>query len=315
MRGVLVALTGLLSLVLVLAALLVGAAAYVNSPPPGDGDEAAVAFTIAKGENLGSVARRLEERGLIRSAFFLVQYGRLRRTDTLFQAGSYLVPRGLSALRVHDFFITGSQLLHRVTIPEGWTSSRIASFLEEKGITPAEGFLAAAADPELLARHRIPGKNAEGFLFPDTYHFPENFPPRKTVEILIENFFRKLGEIESGYASLGPGEIYDAVILASIVEREYRDPREAPLMASVFRNRLKVNMALGSCATVEYIISEIQKKPHPEYLTYRDLEIPSPYNTYRNPGLPPGPISNPGRTALDAAFHPADTDYLVFRSP
>ena len=83
-------------------------------------------------------------------------------------------------------------------------------------------------------------------------------------------------------------------------------------MASVFRNRLKVNMALGSCATVEYIISEIQKEPHPEYLTYRDLEIPSPYNTYRNPGLPPGPISNPGRTALDAAFHPADTDYWYF---
>ncbi|MDR1950591.1 MAG: endolytic transglycosylase MltG, partial [Spirochaetaceae bacterium] len=103
------------------------------------------------------------------------------------------------------------------------------------------------------------------------------------------------------------------VIIASIVEREYRRPEEAPLMAGVFYNRLSIGMALQSCATVEYIITEIQGKPHPETLYDRDTAIQNPYNTYIRPGLPPGPISAPGMVALDAAFSPESSDYLYFR--
>jgi UPF0755 protein len=100
--------------------------------------------------------------------------------------------------------------------------------------------------------------------------------------------------------------------MASIVEREYRADDEAPLIASVFYNRLKRNIGLESCATLEYIITEIQQKAHPEYITLEDEKIDSPYNTYKWAGLPPGPISNPGRIALEAAFHPARTGYLYF---
>ena len=108
------------------------------------------------------------------------------------------------------------------------------------------------------------------------------------------------------------GEIDDVVRLASVVEREYRVPEEAPLIASVFYNRLEQGIKLQSCATVAYIITEIHGKPHPDRLFFSHLEIPSEFNTYLYEGLPPLPISNPGATALEAAFHPADTDYLFF---
>ena len=108
-------------------------------------------------------------------------------------------------------------------------------------------------------------------------------------------------------------ELHSDVVLASIVEREYRIDSEAPLIASVFRNRLKHNIGLYSCATIEYILTEIQGKPHPDVITYADLAIDSPYNTYKWAGLTPGPISNPGVVALDAAINSAKTDYYFFR--
>jgi len=118
--------------------------------------------------------------------------------------------------------------------------------------------------------------------------------------------------IEPDWRDLDRESLRDTVIMASIVEREYRADDEAPLIASVFFNRLKKNMGLESCATLEYIITEIQQKAHPEYITLDDERIDSPYNTYKWAGLPPGPISNPGKIALEAAFHPARSGYLYF---
>ena len=112
---------------------------------------------------------------------------------------------------------------------------------------------------------------------------------------------------------MSPGELNNRVIIASIVEREYRIPEEAAIMAGVFFNRLRIGMALQSCATVEYVITEILGLPHPTRIFNRDLEIRNPYNTYMYPGLPPGPISWPGEIALRAAFNPAETNYLYFR--
>ncbi|MDR1625287.1 MAG: endolytic transglycosylase MltG [Spirochaetia bacterium] len=298
-------------LVLILAGAAAAALAYLDSPPPAAAGGNAAAFTIRRGESLASVARRLEEAGLIRSQAFLVAYSKLRDSETLFQRGSYLVPRGKTARELHDFFLVGSQLLLRVTVPEGWALSRMAALLEERGICGGEDFLAAAGDRRLLDSLGIPADSALGYLFPDTYLFPEDFPADRVVAEMADNFRRKIAEIAPGSAP-GPSVLHERLTLASIIEREYRDPGEAPLMASVFYNRLGVKMALGSCATVEYIITEILKKPHPGFLTYADLEIPSPYNTYQHAGLPPGPICNPGETALKAAFFPAQTDYWYF---
>jgi UPF0755 protein len=130
---------------------------------------------------------------------------------------------------------------------------------------------------------------------------------------MVNNFFSRIGEIDEKTLSMPPEELNRLVILASIVEREYRLEEEAPVMAGVFFNRMNIGMALQSCATVEYIITEIQGKPHPEVLSTRDTEIRDPYNTYIRPGLPPGPISSPGAVALKAVLSPVKTGYLYFR--
>jgi UPF0755 protein len=153
----------------------------------------------------------------------------------------------------------------------------------------------------------------EGYLFPDTYLFPAEFPAEKVITTMADNFFSNLQNINPSILTMNPNELNEKIIIASIVEREYRVAQEAPIMAGVFYNRLRINMALQSCATVEYIITEVQNRPHPSVLLFKDLEIDNPYNTYIKPGLPPGPISAPGITALRAAFYPDSTNYLYFR--
>jgi UPF0755 protein len=188
----------------------------------------------------------------------------------------------------------------------------MAAILEESGITDGESFLLSVRDRELIQSFEIPADTLEGFLFPDTYLFAEGFPAEGVVRHMVERFFEVLQEVEPNYAAFGADELYDRVVLASIVEREYRVPEEASTIASVFNNRLDVNMRLESCATVVYVMTEIEGLAHPQRLFYRDLERQNPYNTYRYSGLPPGPIANPGRTALEAAMFPADTDYRFF---
>jgi UPF0755 protein len=218
-----------------------------------------------------------------------------------------------SQLDIRSTLVSGRQILTKITIPEGVTLRKIASILAEGGICDEGAFLAAASDPETLNFYRIPGATIEGYLYPDTYLFPPSYPPDEVVRTMADTFFRRLTDTEGDALPLSPEELNERVILASIVEREYRVPDEAPLMAGVFYNRLRIGMALQSCATVEYVITEIQGKPHPLTLYDRDTEIRNPYNTYINRGLPPGPIAAPGKVALDAAFHPAPSDYLYFR--
>jgi UPF0755 protein len=153
----------------------------------------------------------------------------------------------------------------------------------------------------------------EGYLYPDTYLFPKAYPAGQVVRVMADTFFEKLTAIDARALDLSRDELKRIIIIASIVEREYRVSEEAPLMAGVFYNRLRTGMALQSCATVEYVITEIQGRPHPTVLYNRDIEIRDPYNTYIRPGLPPGPISAPGETALKAAFYPEPSNYLYFR--
>jgi UPF0755 protein len=153
----------------------------------------------------------------------------------------------------------------------------------------------------------------EGFLYPDTYLFPPNYPAPLVIKTMAETFFRRLAELGTDALDLSPEELYRKVILASIVEREYRVDEEAQLMAGVFYNRLHISMPLQSCATVEYVITEILGRPHPKVIYIKDTEIRNPYNTYVMSGLPPGPISAPGAVALNAVFNPIASDYLYFR--
>lgn len=301
---------------------------YLDSPPPESaasmvdseevpGVEAGTAdvsllFEVRPGETATSVGFRLRSAGLIRSTLLWSAFARLDSEPI--KAGYYRLEPPLRSLEIWDLLVSGKQLLVRITVPEGFTLKKAAELIEARGVASAADFLAASEDPALVSAYGIPARTMEGFLYPDTYYFPLRYPADRVVRKMADTFFSKLSEVApkplSGYSAK---ELFERVVIASIVEREYRAVDEAGLMAGVFFNRLEINMALQSCATVEYVITEIQGKPHPEVIYNRDLEIRDPYNTYANRGLPPGPISFPGPVSLRAAFNPAPTDYLYFR--
>jgi UPF0755 protein len=311
-----------IGLTLFLTVLFLGLLIWFNTPPtagPSAGDreglrsgpDGALYLEVRRGESAISVGKRLEEAGIIRNRYFWYLLSRVR--NDYIKTGTYRLDLPVSQISLHATLVSGRQLLQRVTIPEGITLKKMARLFEDAGICGAEGFLAAAADQETRDRYRIPGETMEGYLYPDTYLFPLDFPPARVIQTMADTFFNRIAAIDGDYMNLSPGELNRRVIIASIVEREYRVDEEAALMAGVFYNRLEIGMALQSCATVEYVITEIQGRPHPDVLYTRDTEIRSPYNTYNRPGLPPGPISSPGAVALDAAFHPVSSDYLYFR--
>jgi len=311
--------------ILVMIPLSIAAVMYFNSPNQSSShqtvftmndairiaDDGSYMIDVRRGETSQSVGMRLERTGLIRNRYF---WNLICRLDSEhIKTGTYIIKMPMTQMAIHKILISGREILYKVTIPEGVTLKKMAAIIEDSGICSASAFLSAAKDPAVMNHFSIPGISMEGYLFPDTYLFPKDHPADKTVRVMAQNFFANLEKIDNSIFKMSPAEINEKVIIASIVEREYRIADEARIMAGVFYNRLRIRMALQSCATVEYIITEIQNKPHPSVLLFTDLEIVNPYNTYIRAGLPPGPISAPGMVALNAAFFPEKTEYLYFR--
>jgi UPF0755 protein len=273
--------------------------------------QAVIRFEVRRGESALSVGQRLAESRIIRNEYFWYLLCRLDQEPI--KTGTYRIEVPLSPIAIHRILVSGRQILTKVTVPEGFTLKKTARLLEDLSICPAEELLAAAANPDIISSYRISNATMEGYLYPDTYLFPPGYSAEKVIQAMADTFFTRIAEIDERALTMTPEEINRLVILASIVEREYRMDEEAAVMAGVFFNRLNIGMALQSCATVEYIITEIQDRPHPEVLLTRDTEIRDPYNTYILPGLPPGPISAPGAVALRAVFSPSESSYLYFR--
>jgi UPF0755 protein len=303
----------------VLLAAALGTAALMNlNAPPGSApvDTAGIGVTeggaiveIRDGESSASAGRRLYDAGIIKSVLF---WDVLSRLETGYiKAGVYRIDLPVSQIALRRILRQGRQELFRVTVPEGVTLRKTAAILEAAGICDAASFLEAASDGALLGEYRVPGRSMEGYLYPDTYLFEARYPAELVVRKMADTFFARLDELGAG--GLTPAELYEKVTLASIIEREYRAADEAAVIAAVFQNRLERGMRLESCATIEYVITEIQGKPHPRRLFNRDLEAQDPYNTYIHRGLPPSPIAAPGATALKAAFFPDNNDFLFFR--
>lgn len=281
--------------------------------PSGLVPQEGLAFTVSPGEGGASVARRLRDAGAIRSDTLFKLLMKARRQETALKAGEYLLEPSMRSSDVLALMVEGRQLLLRLVVPEGATLRAVAAAAEAAGVATAAEVIAAASDPELAARLGLPAPSAEGYLFPDTYLLPRGSGGERLVGLMVSTFKDRLAASVPESASLSASELHERVVLASIVEREYRLPEEAPLMAGVFLNRLRIGMALQSCATVVYVITERQGKPHPSRLFDKDIRIQDPFNTYVRPGLPPGPIANPGLTALTASLRPASTRYLYFR--
>ena len=304
-------------LALVVALVAAGGAAclYAVSPATDAAGERSGELRVPQGMTVREAAKELERQELIRSwraLYLAARFNVFDRENTFsLKSGLYTVKSSMPLKDIYMLLQTGSPESIRVSIPEGLTMSKTARVLEEAGLCAAEDFIACCRSQEILDSYDIPLQSMEGYLFPDTYFFTPDEPVESLVRRLADTFFQRVAEIDA-LDGLTPEQLARILILASIVEREYRAADEAPLIASVFKNRIDNGMGLQSCATIEYILTEIEGRPHPDRITYDDLKIDSPYNTYLWAALPPGPISNPGMVALQAAASPAETDYYYF---
>jgi len=301
-----------LSFILLLLSIAILAIAFSCSPKSSGEAQKEVRIKIYQGASASSVATTLLEEGLVRNRRLFLIYLRLKGAEDELKAGTYRIYTGSSMSEVAGMLIEGKVAQVRATIPEGSTVRIIAKILEKAGVCSAADFMKVSVDAGFASSLGVPIGGLEGFLFPDTYLFPEDSPATKVAGKMVERFFQKYGEL-GGREDVKAEELLRQIILASIVEREYRVPSEAGLIASVFKNRLRIGMPLQSCATVVYVITEKLGKKHPQVVYYNDLKIPDLYNTYLHRGLPPGPIANPGQEALKAVLDTPESEYLYFR--
>jgi UPF0755 protein len=270
---------------------------------------------IPPGLRARAVVKLLKEKDIIADENVALAYVALTGKRRALKAGEYVFDKPLTTPEVIDKLVKGEILLHRFTVPEGLTVAEIGGYWEAQGFGKAEEFAKAAASAEELVRD-LEGTarqevSLEGYLFPETYSFPSRVTARKAIEAMVARFRVVLAQLKKDVpVESWPLGVRETLILASLIEEEAAVAEERPLISSVFINRLKANSLLQCDPTVVYAL-ERAKKYRGRLLT-ADLKFDSPYNTYRYAGLPPGPISNPGRGALEAAVKPASTSYFYF---
>jgi UPF0755 protein len=274
-------------------------------------------FTVDIGESVSSVALRLQQDGLIRDAQAFRDYLIYTGLDTSIQAGSYQLSPAMSAIALARELQDATSADVKFVVLPGWRMEELAASLPTSGlpITPEE-FLTLAQSSSDQYDFLSGADSVEGFLFPDAYIFPRTTSAEKVLDELLRNFALQLSpNLTNGFDSQGL-TIYQAVTLASIVEREAVQDEEKPLIASVYLNRLRIGMKLDADPTVQYAIgfNPAQNTWWTNPLSYNDLQFDSPFNTYLYAGYPPAPISNPGLDSLQAVAYPAQTAYYFFRA-
>ena len=314
-RGILFKLKYLILFVIALLIAIAGAVAWVSvdlhrfAQRPADRQDHTHVVVVAPGESFGMLTARLEKAGIVSSAIRFKILARLKGDDKRLKAGEYALSTTMTPLEIIDTLVSGKVLLHRLTIPEGYNINQIAAEVEKTGLASADEFIRLADDPDLLARLNLEGPSVEGYLFPDTYHFPREITARGIIEKMVNGYNAVVTDEWRTRAQELNLSMHEIVTLASIIEKETGAPSERPIISSVFHNRLKKRMRLESDPTVIYGIEAFDGN-----ITRRHLSTPTPYNTYVIRRLPPGPIASPGRAALEAALYPAQTDYLFFVS-
>ena len=254
------------------------------------------------------IASDLQQQGVIRSstAFLMLHYAKGLKT---LKAGEYKFDRPANALQVWRRLREGDVYARTVVVPEGFNMYDIAAAVEQAGLGPASDFLQAARSDVFLVRDIDPNaQSLEGYLFPDTYKFTRIDSAHEMVAAMVHRFRQEAQKI----GLMRNPQLPRIVTMASIVEKETADPGERPLIAAVYYNRLAKNMPLGADPSVIY--AALLAGRYRGAIYESDLQFDSPYNTYRYSGLPPGPIANPGLASLEAAMHPARTDFLYFVS-
>jgi UPF0755 protein len=266
-----------------------------------------VRVIVPRGATLRVAAESLAKAGVVQNATAFRLYGMLRGSDRSIRAGTYVFRRGISWGEVLDDLRGGKGLEHAITIPEGWSLIQIVPQLARVLEVPVDSVQAAVRDTALLHALDVPTPTLEGYLFPDTYVFTDGTTARTAIRVMVERFQRVWQPEWNDRVQALAMSRHDVMALASIVEKEARLPEEQPVIAAVYLNRLKAGMLLQADPTVQYALGK-----HVARVFYKDLEIESPYNTYKHAGLPPGPIASPGRPSIVAALNPANVPYTYF---
>ncbi len=262
---------------------------------------------IPRGATLATAAESLGSRGIVRNATLFRVYAMAKGRGRTIKAGSYVISPKLSWNEVLDVLQGGKSIEQRITIPEGWGLIQIVPQLARVLHAPADSVAAAVRDTALLRELDIPTATVEGYLFPDTYVFPESTTPRAAVRLMVDRYLQVWQPAWDSVLQRRALSRNDIMALAAIVEKEAKLPEERPVIAAVYMNRVRQGMLLQADPTVQYALGR-----HVNRVLYKDLEIDSPYNTYRHKGLPPGPIASPGKPSIVAAVFPADVPYLFF---
>ena len=263
-------------------------------------------ISFPPGSGIRRLATELKAGGVIRSSWHFVLMTRLRGDAHRLKAGEYRFSDDMTPDRILNKIVAGEVDYRKFTLPEGYSVYQAAELLEQKGYFKKDVFLEKCRDRALLMRLGIKEASAEGYLYPATYNLSRDGSEEQLLQQMIGQFnraYEAIGEVE-GVRRLSRHEV---VTLASMIEKEAVSPEEKPLISSVFHNRMRIGMPLQSDPTAVYGVRAFSGR-----VSKADIQRPSPYNTYLNKGLPPGPIGNPGRDAVQAAMNPAKTDFLYF---
>lgn len=284
------------------AAALVGLVSACGEPRG-----AAVRVIVPKGASFAIATDSLAHAGIVHFPLLFRILARVKGEDRNIKPGTYLLKHGTPWVDVLSALNGGHGLVNTITIPEGFSLQQITPLLSRTLSVSVDSVNAAVRDTAELSRLDIPTKTLEGYLFPDTYAFPDGMTARQAVSEMVKRFEREWKpEWDARLSTLALNR-NDIVTLASIIEKEAKRPEERPVISAVYHNRLRNRMLLQADPTVQYALGK-----HTARVFYKDLEVESPYNTYKHAGLPPGPIASPGGPSLLAALFPANVSYLYF---
>ncbi len=304
---------GVILLILVLAGGYFAAISIVSLYEPVDpASSKKLKVTIPTGSSTEDIGLILKEQGLIKNETMFRLLARWYGKDSQLKAGEYELTPAMSLAEVLEKIAQGKVTTRSFTVPEGYAVEDIIRLLDSKGFASERDLRQALKDTSLLEKFGWGGalqgaQPFEGYLFPDTYRVETGTPPRELVNIMLKRMFEVWSPELQGRAEEMGLNIHQVLTLASIVEKEAKVDSERPIIAGVYWNRFKKGMKLDADPTVRYALGKFK-----EPLTYADLKVDSPYNTYRNTGLPPGPIASPGLKSILAVLHPDDVPYFYF---
>lgn len=296
--------------------LLVGFVSYAVSVVKTPNSEVPTAknFVIRSGDGASDVAEGLKSSELIKNRFIFVLYLNYKGIAGRVQAGEYQIAQNLNMIDLAQKITLGKTASTKITIPEGWTNRKIGQYLEERGLISGADFMASAnfkkaRDKYDFLKNLEEGDSLEGYLYPDTYQLSRQPTADEIITKMLDNFDKKMTAADWSKVQQSGMSFQEVITLSSVVEREVSKPEDRKLVASVFLNRLNIDMPLESCATIQYILNS-----NKTIFSYAETRTPSDYNTYINAGLPKGPIGNPSIDSIRAVLYPEKSNYYYFLS-